>query len=230
MSTGAVVVAAGMGKRMGSEVNKVLLPLLDKPILAYPLETFESSSRVDRIAVVTRKEEQSLIEELCSRLGIDKAKGRIIPGGAERFDSVRAGLESFAEDGLDSVLIQDGARPFLTQRMIEETLDALATWVGAIIGVPSKDTIKEVDDQRRIVDTPDRSRAWIVQTPQTFRYEAILNAYREYNPPPYPTDDAWLLERIGEPVTVVEGSYRNIKVTTPEDIELAEFILQTEPK
>jgi len=114
--------------------------------------------------------------------------------------------------------------------MIDDTLDALTAWAGAIIGVPSKDTIKVLDDSRRIIDTPDRPRVWLVQTPQTFRYQTILNAYRKYTPPPYPTDDAWLLERAGKPVTVVEGASRNIKITTSEDVQLAEFFLRMGPK
>jgi len=230
MTTGAVVVAAGIGRRMGTEINKVLLPLLDRPILAYSLETLQASPRVDRIAVVTREEDRSSVEDLCVHFGIEKARGRIVLGGTERFDSVRAGLECLSRHAPDNVLIQDGARPFLTQRMIDDTLEALTAWAGAIIGVPSKDTIKVLDDSRRIIDTPDRPRVWLVQTPQTFRYQTILNAYRKYTPPPYPTDDAWLLEQAGKPVTVVEGASRNIKITTSEDVQLAEFFLRMGPK
>jgi 2-C-methyl-D-erythritol 4-phosphate cytidylyltransferase len=110
--------------------------------------------------------------------------------------------------------------------MIEDTLVCLDRHVGAIVGVPSQHTVKQVNDRRAIITTLDRSRVWIAQTPQTFRYEPLLEAYRCYQPPPYPTDDAFLLEQRGERLTVVEGSYDNLKITTPEDLHVAEALLR----
>ncbi len=226
MSTAAVVVAAGQGKRMGAETNKVLLPLAGKPVLVYCLETLNRSERVDRMIVVTRREDLQTVETLIQEYGIFKAGGGIVPGGAERFNSVLAGLNALTDTPPDSVLIQDAARPFLTEQMIRDTLDALTESPGAVAGVPCKDTVKIVDDARTVIATPDRSLLWIVQTPQTFRFGAILNAYRGYRPPPYPTDDAALLEYRGEKVTMVMASYANIKITTPEDLRIAEIMLR----
>ncbi|HPA48417.1 MAG TPA: 2-C-methyl-D-erythritol 4-phosphate cytidylyltransferase [bacterium] len=225
MSIAAIVVAAGQGKRMGAEINKVLLPLAGKPVLAYCLETLNRSERVDRIVVVTRREDAQIVETLIGQYGIAKAGGEVVPGGAERFDSVLAGLNVLADNPPDSVLIQDAARPFLTEPMIRDTLNALAESPGAVAGVPCKDTVKQVDDTRAVIATPDRSSLWIIQTPQTFRFGAILNAYRGYRPPPYPTDDAALLEYRGERVTMIMASYANMKITTPEDLPIAEAML-----
>ena len=243
----AIVVAAGVGRRMGAGVNKVLLPLGDKPLLAHSLEILDASSRIDRVVVVTRAEDMGAVQSLVAERGVRKAIGQIVLGGAERFDSVLAGLNFLAQDPPahgrpfdpstgsgqrklrtppEAVLIHDAARPFLTHRMIEDTLAALDRWVGAIVGVPSRDTVKEVDDQHAIVTTLDRTRLWMAQTPQTFRFEPLLEAYRNYQPPPYPTDDAFLLERRGERLLTVEGSHDNIKITTSEDLHVAEALLQ----
>lgn len=225
MSTAAVVVAAGVGRRMGAVVNKVLLSLGDRPVLSYCLEVFNASARIDRVVVVTRQEDIDAVQTLVAERGITKAAGQIVLGGTERFDSVLAGLNFLARDPPRAVLIHDAARPFLTHRMIEDTLAALDRWVGAIVGVPSKDTVKQVGDRQAIASTLDRSKVWITQTPQTFRYKPILAAYREYEPPPYPTDDAFLLEHRGERLVMVEGSYDNIKITTSEDLCVAEALL-----
>ncbi|MFH1740040.1 MAG: 2-C-methyl-D-erythritol 4-phosphate cytidylyltransferase, partial [bacterium] len=146
MSIAAIVVAAGRGRRMGGGANKVLLPLGAKPILVHSLEVLHCSSRINRIVVVTRQEDLVAVERLTEEYGITKASERLVLGGAERFDSVLAGLNFLADDPPEAVLIHDAARPFLTQRIIDDTLDALNERVGAIAGVPSKDTIKEVDE------------------------------------------------------------------------------------
>jgi len=226
MKVTAIVVAAGVGRRMGAAVNKVLLPLGGRPVLAHSLEALNASARIDRIVVVTRSEDMDAVKSLVCERGITKAAGQIVLGGAERFDSVLGGLNWIAHDPPWAVLIHDAARPFLTHRMIEESLAALDRWVGAIIGVPSKDTVKQVGDHQKIVATLDRSRLWITQTPQTFRYEPILEAYRDYQPPPYPTDDASLLEQKGASLVMIEGSLENIKITNSEDLLLAEALLR----
>lgn len=226
MKTAAIVVAAGLGRRMGSPLNKVLLALGDRPVLAHSLQELNCCRDVDRIVIAARKENLSAIESLVSRHRIEKAAGRVILGGAERFDSVLAGLEFLSQEPPEAVVIHDAARPFLTQQMIAQTLAVLDRSVGAVVAVPSKDTVKLIDDRRRITSTLDRRQTWLIQTPQTFRYRDIVEAYRQYKPPPYPTDDASLLERKGETITVIEGSYTNIKITTPEDLHLAEAILR----
>ncbi len=226
MEVAAIVAAAGLSRRMRSPVNKVLLVLGDRPVLAYSLEELNSSEEVDQVVIVARKENIEAIQTLVNERGIEKAAGRVILGGVERFDSVLAGLQFLAQDPPEAVLIHDAARPFLTREMITKTLSALDRSVGAVVALPSRDTVKLVDERYRITSTLDRRRTWLIQTPQTFRYREILEAYREYQPPPYPTDDAFLLERKGGDVTVIQGSCTNIKITTPEDLHLAEAILR----
>ncbi len=217
----AIVLAAGNSTRMGGEVNKILCPLGDRPVLAYSLEAFQKFDAVTHVVVVGREEDRAAIEAIV-RDCCPKAVGCFTLGGAERFDSVRNGLEYFTSENPDAVLIHDSARPFLRQSYIVRSLEALKDVPGCVVGVPLKDTLKEVSQETAdVVRTHDRNRYWLAQTPQTFRYPVILDAYRALNPPPYPTDDGAVLEQAGLPVRMIEGSYHNIKVTTPEDWDIA---------
>lgn len=224
----AVVVAAGRSSRMGGGRNKVLETLFDRPVLSYCLNRFQLSGAVTHVVVVGREEDhdemQPIIEHYCP-----KADGNLIPGGTERFDSVNNGLEFLAEYEPDAVLIHDAARPFITEAFIDDSLRALNETSGAVVGVPLKDTLKQVNDGSVVTQTHNRSQYWLAQTPQTFLYPDILDAYRACNPPPYPTDDGAVLELRGKPVKMVMGSYNNMKITTPEDRILARALCQLNP-
>ncbi|MDX9753252.1 MAG: 2-C-methyl-D-erythritol 4-phosphate cytidylyltransferase [bacterium] len=220
----AVVVAAGKSSRMGGGKNKALFSLRGRPVLSYSLEILQRCPAVVSVAVVGREEDRAEIEEV-TQLWCAKAVGHFVRGGAERFESVRNGLEHFANAGVPAALIQDAARPFLEERYILDCLAALDHVPGCVVGVPLKDTLKETSPEAKVLATPDRQRFWLAQTPQVFRFEPLLLAYRALNPPPYPTDDGAVLEERGEPVQMIMGSYHNIKITNPEDIALVEAIL-----
>lgn len=227
--TAAVVVAAGCSTRMGGGRNKVLNPLLNRPVLSYSLEVFQHCDTVQHVVVVGREEDQpeieSIIQQYCA-----KAKNLFVAGGAERFDSVRNGLNALQAIQPEYVLIQDAARPFLQESFIQDAVDALRDVPGCVTGVPLKDTLKETDADHHVVQTHDRSKYWLAQTPQSFQYPIILKAYNDHTPPPYPTDDGAVLEEAGFPVTMLMGSYHNFKITTPEDVLLAEALMQANQK
>ncbi len=223
-SAAVVLVAAGKSRRMGGGTNKVLLKLNHRPILSYSLEVFQRSDDIHTVAVVSREEDfeeiDSIIHEYCP-----KAQGHFVIGGEERFDSVKNGLEYLEPISPDAVLIHDAARPFVEESFLRESVAALAEYSGCLVGVPAKDTIKEIDSAGKVIRTHERERLRLAQTPQSFRYPDILYAYRAVVPPPYPTDDAAVFELFGENVHMIAGSYRNIKITTPEDIIIAEALL-----
>lgn len=230
----AIVLAAGQGKRMKSTVPKQYLLIQDKPILYYTLKTFEESF-IDEIILVVGEGE----EEYCRKSIVDEYRfskiSAIVTGGRERYHSVYHALDYIAaQNKKDSlVFIHDGARPFVSEDILQSSYD-LADKTGAcIVGVPVKDTIKVVDENKAVQSTPDRKTLWAVQTPQTFSYIKIRNAYdkmmefeRRGQLNVSITDDAMVMETYGDSsVCVIEGSYENIKITTPEDLILAERIL-----
>lgn len=221
----AVVVAAGKSSRMGGGRNKVLESLFDRPVLSYSLQAFQTNPQVTHAVVVGREEDQAEIESVI-RSFCPKAIGHFAVGGAERFDSVKIGVEYFEGLNPDAILIHDAARPFLQQRFIDDSLAALLEAPGCVVGVPLKDTLKETEPNATVIQTHERSRYWLAQTPQTFLYQPILKAYRACTPPPIPTDDGQVLELAGLPVKMVLGSYHNIKITNPEDRMLAQAIMQ----
>ncbi|OEU75284.1 MAG: 2-C-methyl-D-erythritol 4-phosphate cytidylyltransferase [Desulfuromonadales bacterium C00003107] len=225
MSVFVLIPAAGMGRRMGATVNKQYLPLNGRPILGHTIALFDEHPLIDKIYVITPADEF----ELCRREVLEpgnfcKVQG-LVPGGAERQDSVRNGLQACAAGPDDIVLIHDGVRPLLQPELIDRLVAEVQERGACLVGVPVKDTIKQVADGR-IEGTPDRSGLWQAQTPQAFRYGQILEAYRRAQQDGFRgTDDASLVERLGLPVTVIAGSYRNIKLTTPEDLLLARAFL-----
>ncbi|MBR1737999.1 MAG: 2-C-methyl-D-erythritol 4-phosphate cytidylyltransferase [Firmicutes bacterium] len=226
MKNGAIIVAGGKGKRMGSSVAKQYLELCGKMILAYTIECFEKTECIDEIVIVTGKEEIDFCrEEICDKYGYKKVKC-ITAGGKERQDSVYNGLKCLGKD-TDIVLIHDGVRPFVKSEDIERTVRSVQEWECCVLGVKVKDTIKVCDGDGITINTPERSGLWIAQTPQAFKYDIIMRAYESaFGEGFYGTDDAMIVERFGKKIKMVEGSYENIKITTPEDIYIGEAIIK----
>ena len=212
---------------MNSKVQKQFLLIKGKPVLYYSLSCFQNSREIEEIIVVTGKDSINFCkQEIIEAYGFSKVKA-VIAAGRERYDSVYAGLCA-CEDS-DYVFIHDGARPFLTEDMIRRGKEAVLASGACVIGMPSKDTIKIADENGMVASTPSRSLVWNIQTPQIFSYTAIREAYeraRQQNMADI-TDDAMVMERFGNmKIKLVEGSYENIKITTPEDILVAEKILE----
>lgn len=225
MSVVVLIPAAGMGRRMGAAVNKQYLPLYDRPILAHTIALFEDHPRVDRIHVIIPAAEMAQCRaEVLEPHGFRKV-GELIAGGAERQDSVRNGLLACGAEPDDVVLIHDGVRPLMPAAVIDRVIDRVIAEGACVVGVPVKDTIKQVQDGL-ITGTPDRRFLWQAQTPQAFRFGQILRAHEQAVEDGFcGSDDASLVERLGLPVGMIEGSYRNIKITTPEDLLLARAFL-----
>lgn len=228
----AVVLAAGQGKRMNSAVQKQYLLLNNKPVLYYALKAFEESI-IDDIVLVTGKDEIDFCQkEIVEKYGIRKVR-TITAGGKERYHSVACGL-SVIQWECDYVFIHDGARPFVDHDMIERALACVQETSACVVGMPVKDTIKLADENGYVQSTPDRSRVWQIQTPQVFEKELIADAYQKLianedalkNANVPITDDAMVVEYfMNIPIKLVAGSYRNIKITTPEDLQLAETLV-----
>lgn len=224
---GVVIVAAGKGSRMKMDINKQFIKLNEKEIVAYTIEKFYNHSNIQDIVVVVREEEANILKkEILEKYNFKNIK--IAFGGKERQDSVYNGLKMLDKD-CKNVLVHDGARPFLSKEVIDNSIDAAKKHNAVVVGVPVKDTIKIVNKDNDIVDTPNRSVLWAVQTPQTFNYEILMKAYENaFESEFYGTDDAMLVERIGYKVKMIEGSYNNIKVTTREDINMGIQILKSQ--
>ncbi|MCI8466247.1 MAG: 2-C-methyl-D-erythritol 4-phosphate cytidylyltransferase [Lachnospiraceae bacterium] len=224
----AIVLAAGQGKRMGTEVPKQYLLLEGHELLYYSLKAFEESP-VDEVVLVTGADEISWCQEhLVERYGFTKVK-KIIAGGKERYDSVYAGLLAAAP--CDYVLIHDGARPLITEEILCDVFQGTVDYGCCTTGMPVKDTIKVVDEEDMAEDTPDRKSLWAIHTPQGFSYPFILEAHEKFREGSFQipvTDDTMLVELfLRKRTKLVKGSYRNIKVTTPEDMELAQVFLKS---
>lgn len=228
MKCTAIILAAGQGKRMKTKVQKQFLMLQGKPLLYYSLACFQKSDEIQEIVVVTGKESIDYCRsEIIEKYGFTKVKS-IAEGGKERYDSVYAGLEACSAD-TDYVFIHDGARPFVTEDIIKRTKKVAVTYQACIAGMPSKDTVKIIDENNMVSATPERSRVWSVQTPQVFLYSLIKEAHDTARSVSMQgiTDDAMVVEQYkNTPVHIVEGAYENIKITTPEDILVAEKILE----
>lgn len=227
-SVTAIVPAAGLGTRFGAGTNKPFHPLLDKPLIVWAVEAFEAVDEIREVIPVLKESDLDMGVDIFEKYNLSKIK-RIAPGGKERQDSVFSGLRLLKEK-VDIVLIHDGARPLIDKSMIRMALKEISGFDGVVVGVPVKDTIKEV--QGDIVrKTLKRETVWAVQTPQIFYYDAIMKAYRRAMADKfYSTDDSALIERIGGKVKVAMGSYSNIKITTPEDISVAEVLLRERMK
>ena len=223
----AVIVAAGKGRRMGTEISKQFLPLCGKEILAHSVEKFEKAEKIRDIVLVTGEDSLQDVREMAQEYGWKKIVS-VVAGGKERQDSVWNGLQAVSAD-TEIVLIHDGVRPFVTEDILNHSIETAVEMGGCVAGVPAKDTIKVCNSENIAVATPDRSTLWQIQTPQTFQKDLIMQAYQKAKEEGFVgTDDASLAEYSGCPVKVIMGSYRNIKITTKEDLLIGEAFLKEE--
>lgn len=222
----AIVLAAGQGKRMHSSVQKQYLLLKEKPVLYYALQTFEQAPEIDEVVLVAGVGEIPYCRrEIVEKYGFLKVK-TIVEGGKERYDSVFCGLRAIQD--CDYVYIHDGARPLIDGKMITALQAAVEEDGACVAGMPVKDTIKIADAGGFVRETPDRSSVWLVQTPQVFAFPLVRDAYVKYmrQKEMSATDDAMVVEQMsGHKVRLVPCGYRNIKITTPEDLLIAEALL-----
>ncbi|MDZ7373353.1 MAG: 2-C-methyl-D-erythritol 4-phosphate cytidylyltransferase [candidate division KSB1 bacterium] len=220
----ALIAAGGQGTRMGGKVNKQFLAIEGQPILAHTLRPFESCSAVDEIVIVAPKEWLFFVaHEIVDTFGFSKVR-RVVEGGPERQHSVYAGLRAL-DPQTEIVVIHDAVRPFVDAQMIERVVGAARQSGAAIFAVRPRDTVKKGCGER-VEATLRRDDLWLVQTPQAFRYTLILKAYENaFAKGLIGTDDAVLVEWLGEEVTILEGHYWNLKITTPEDLEVARLLL-----
>ena len=219
----AIVLAAGRGKRMKTTVHKQYLLLAGKPILYYGLKAFQDSDLIDEIVLVAGTGEETYCRErFVEEYHFTKVK-KIVTGGAERYHSVWNALKETRDEGY--VFIHDGARPFVDGAILNRVYEEVKKCKACVVGMPVKDTIKLVDENGFVADTPPRDRLWTVQTPQVFETVLVREAYARMMKEGLVgvTDDAMVVEgMMGFPVKLVEGSYENIKITTPEDLEMGE--------
>lgn len=223
----AIVLSAGQGKRMGTTIQKQYIQLDGKEIICHTLETFQNSSIIDDIILVVGKgQEKYCQKEIIEKYHFTKVQ-KIVEGGAERYHSVLNGLREISHQGY--VFIHDGARPFVSKKMIQRAYDVVCQYGACVVGMPVKDTVKIADEETFISETPERSFVWQVQTPQVFQTVMIKEAYEKMLQSDYTkaTDDAMVVEKmLGKKVKLVEGSYENIKITTPEDLDIAKVFLK----
>jgi len=222
----AIIPAAGIGGRMSSDQAKQFIDLCGKPILAVTLNHFQKCSLVDKIVVVVSEDDV----DYCNREIVDRYQQSkvcmVVAGGKRRQDSVRKGLESVG-DLCKWVLIHDGVRPLVTAELIEKVIKAAKKFRAVITGLPVKETVKELDDQGMVLQSVHRSHLWLIQTPQIFQFEDINLAHQKAIQDGWEeaTDDAFLIEKMGIPVKIIEGEENNIKITTPRDLDIARFLM-----
>ena len=230
----AIVLAAGSGSRMKSKTKKQFMEIKGKPVIWYSLFEFEKS-RVDEIILVTGKEDIDYCKkEIVEKYNLKKIKN-VVAGGSERYESVYNGLKEVTGN---IVLIHDGARPLINNEIIERSIEGTIKSDACVVGVPVKYTIKRANKEGYIIDTPNRSELWITQTPQSFKTDLVKMAYKKMkeelekgNTTLNITDDAMVVEEFTtNQVRFVQGDYKNIKVTTPEDIDIAELFIELDAK
>ena len=230
----AIVLAAGSGSRMKSKTKKQFMEIKGKPVIWYSLFEFEKS-RVDEIILVTGKEDIDYCKkEIVEKYNLKKIKN-VVAGGSERYESVYNGLKEVTGN---IVLIHDGARPLINNEIIERSIEGTIKSDACVVGVPVKDTIKRANKEGYFIDTPNRSELWITQTPQSFKTDLVKMAYKKMkeelekgNTTLNITDDAMVVEEFTtNQVRFVQGDYKNIKVTTPEDIDIAELFIELDAK
>lgn len=223
----AILLAGGKGRRLGSDRPKQYLEIGGHPLIVYSLQCLEQSPLIDQVILVAGKDEVEWVKEKIVRAYDCSKVADVVPGGRERYESVWNGLKR-VEKKEGYVFIHDGARPFLTEEILRRGYDSVLRWDACVAGMPSKDTVKLVNEEQVAETTPERERVWTIQTPQVFSYPLIFQAYESLMQKEEirVTDDAMVVEEeLGKNVKVFEGSYRNIKVTTAEDLEIAEVFL-----
>ena len=221
---GVIIVAAGTGSRMNAGINKQFIKLNEKEILVHTIENFYNKENIGEIIIVSKENEIEYVREnILNKYNFKNIK--LIIGGKERQDSVYNGLKAL-DKNCEIVLVHDGARPFISEEIIDKSIEEAKVNSAIVVGVPVKDTIKVIDNNNQVVNTPKRDQLWSVQTPQVFKYKLLKEAYEKaYNDGYYGTDDSMLVERLGCSVKMIEGSYNNIKITTIEDLGVGEQIL-----
>lgn len=226
----AIVVAGGKGSRMGQDISKQYIKLLGKEIIVRTLEVFNAVEKIDEIILVVPCEDIEFCREYIIEKNHINKVSKIVQGGKERQESVYNGLLNCKSD-TEIVIIHDGARPFVTKEIIEKSIECAMEHGACTTAVPVKDTIKTVGEDMFAISTPDRKCLFAVQTPQTFKYNLILRAHKEaLLNNIIGTDDTMLVENLELRVRILEGSYKNIKITTPEDLIFAEVIINSQNK
>jgi 2-C-methyl-D-erythritol 4-phosphate cytidylyltransferase len=226
MKTAAIIPAAGSSKRMQNNISKQYLLLDGIPVLARTLGVFQRSPEIDEIFLIVPKRDVEFVRNgIVDRYGMSKVS-KILAGGKERQDSVRNGINALGNDH-DIVVIHDGVRPFISQELVHTAILEASRAQAVTVGVPVKDTVKSIDRHGIVAETLNRKHLWLTQTPQAFERDIIRKAYEAaYRDNYYGTDDASLVERIGVKVMMIRGSYDNIKITTQDDIMLAEILIR----
>jgi 2-C-methyl-D-erythritol 4-phosphate cytidylyltransferase len=226
MKTVAIIPAAGSSKRMQKKISKQYLLLDGIPVLARTLEIFQRSPKIDEIFLIVPEADIDYAhKDIVDRYDISKVSN-ILAGGNERQDSVRNGIDALRSDH-DIVVIHDGVRPFISEELVHSAILGASRSRAVTVGVPVKDTVKSVDGHGTVAETLNRNHLWLTQTPQAFERDVIKKAYEAaYRDNYCGTDDAALVERIGVKVTMIRGSYDNIKITTNDDIMLAEVLIR----
>jgi 2-C-methyl-D-erythritol 4-phosphate cytidylyltransferase len=223
MTYQVIIPAAGQGKRMGAGKNKLLLELEGIPLLIYTLKVFEKDNSCTGVVLSVNEQEKGEIDKLLRKYRIKKVI-RVVSGGKERQYSVYHGVQALDENGI--VLVHDAARPFIDHKLIKSLVDAAEQHGASVLAVPVKDTVKKVQGNK-VIETVERSSLWAIQTPQAFRMSLLREAHERAIAEDFlGTDDASLVERIGKDVMIVEGTYDNIKLTTPEDLFFAETLIR----
>jgi 2-C-methyl-D-erythritol 4-phosphate cytidylyltransferase len=224
----AIIPSAGMGKRFGGSVKKTYVYLGSTPVVIHTLLKFEASPKINEIIPVVAAEDRQYLSDLLSQFHLTKVT-RVVNGGKKRQDSIANALNQLRK--ADLVFIHDGVRPFVSCKLIDRLIEAVQGVDGVIPAVAIRDTVKERSHSGFVIKTIDREQLVAVQTPQVFLWPVLKRAYETaYAEGYYGTDDASLVERIGGQVKVIEGEYFNVKITTPEDMILGEFILDRESK
>ncbi len=225
MFTSVIIPAAGFGERMGATIGKQFLLLNEKPILVHTLERFEQCAEIHEIIVATQRSSFSIIEEMKKKYSLTKLRSPV-EGGERRQDSIANALK-LVDPSAEMVSVHDAVRPFVHLKEISQSIETARYFGASIVAVRAKDTIKQASTDGRVEKTLNRSSLWSVQTPQTFQRQILLDAYEfAAKNNITATDDSYLVERIGISPIIVEGSYENIKITTPDDLLLAELLLQ----
>ena len=223
MFTSVIIPAAGAGERMGSEVSKQFLLLQGKPIIIHTLERFQMCAGVNEIIVAVRPSDRQQIEFLIGKFHFSKAT-KIVEGGKRRQDSVNNALGQIHPQA-EIIIVHDAVRPFIQQKVILDSIEKAKKYSAAVVAVRVKDTVKVGNDQGRFERTLDRSKLWLAQTPQTFKKQLLLDAYANASRDNVEaTDDASLVELLHIRPAIVEGSFDNIKITTPGDLDFANVL------